>query len=304
MELTADNLEYIIYVAKEYCYLNKQQLRDIKNIEDRDAFIRDAEEMAVSIAIPQFKQRHPILMEEFKEAYNTYLSNDEIQNTLNIYKLNADKFWLLFLFITDFANGCFIYSMQSEKYTIRETANRMSQLINKNGARNYSLTLSCEEDTISSNNPLLIALFEDFCAKLIDNEDNFLDTIYYRTLEVVESTVRTKKMKFFVELFRYFLYNHVEVRQPSRMSFIGKFLYLSKIVGEDKEFYYTGYKLTSITPETHMTNFLIKRYGTIIWRDKKYIKEPEDVGKDIADTIKKCTDYAPTSTSTYICSTL
>ena len=60
MELTADNLEYIIYVAKEYCYLNKQQLRDIKNIEDRDAFIRDAEEMAVSIAIPQFKQRHTI----------------------------------------------------------------------------------------------------------------------------------------------------------------------------------------------------------------------------------------------------
>lgn len=109
MELTADNLEYIIYVAKEYCYLNKQQLRDIKNIEDRDAFIRDAEEMAVSIAIPQFKQRHPILMEEFKEAYNTYLSNDEIQNTLNIYKLylqpiitqyfidNKSEIWLLFL---------------------------------------------------------------------------------------------------------------------------------------------------------------------------------------------------------------
>lgn len=294
MELITGNLEYIIFVAREYCYPNKQQVKDC------DA-IRDAEDMAVSIAITTFKQRYPILMEEFKEAYDTYLSNNEIQNTLNIYKLNADRFWLLFLFITDFTNSCFAYSQQNEKYTIRETAKKMSQLINKEGVKIYSLALSCKEDTISSNNPLLIALFEDFCSKLSNNKDDFLDTIYYKTLEVAESTVRIKKIKFFVELFRYFFYNHVEVRQPSKMSFIGKFLYLSKIVGENNEFYYTGYKITSITPETHMTKYLIKQHGTVIWRDKEYIKEPVDVGKDIADTIKKCTDYAPISTSSYFC---
>ena len=296
MELTTNNLEYITFVAKEYCYPNKQQLKDY------DA-IRDAEDMVIFVAISQFKQRYATLMEEFKEAYDTYSSNNEIQNTLNIYKLNTDKFWLLFLFITDFTNSCFAYSQQNEKCTIRETVNKMSQLINKEGQKDYSLTLSCEEEKISSSNPLLIALFEDFCTKLSDNNDNLLDTTYYRTLEVIENKVRTKKTKFFVELFRYFLYNYTNVttEQPSRMSFIGKFLYLAKIVGENKEFYYTGYKLTSITPETPVTKFFIKQYGTVIWRDKEYIKIPEDVGKDIADTIKKCLNNSPISTSNYCC---
>ncbi|MDC2232799.1 hypothetical protein [Bacteroides thetaiotaomicron] len=294
MELITDDLEYIIFVAREYCYPNKQQLKDC------DA-IRDAEDMAVSIAIPQFKQRHPILMKEFKEAYDTYLSNDKIQNTLTIYGLNPDKFWLLFLFITDFTNSCFIYSQQNEKYTIRETAKKMSQLINKEEVKNYSLTLSCVEETISSSNPLLIALFEDFCAKLSDNNDTFLDTTYYKTLEVVEDKVKTKKMKFFVELFRYFLYNRVEARQPSKMSFIGKFLYLAQIVEEEKEFYYNGYFATPITPKN---KFLVKRYGTITIKDKEFIKEPVDIGKDIADTVKKCTDYTPISTSNYFCAPL
>lgn len=297
MELTTDNLEYIIFVAREYCYPNKDQLKDCDTI-------RDAEDMAVSMAITTFKQRHPILMEELGEAYDTYLSNGEIQNALNIYKLNADKFWLLFLFVTDFTNSCFIYSSQNEKHTIREIAKKMSQLINKEEVKGYSLTLSCEEETISSSNPLLIALFEDFCTKLNNTNDDFLDTTYYSTLEVVEDKVKIKKMKFFVELFRYFLYNHVEARQPSKMSFIGKLLYLSMIVGEDKEFYNTGYKLTPITPETHMTKYLIKRHGTIIWRGKEYIKEPIGVGKDIADTIKKCTDFAPISMSNYFCAPL
>lgn len=288
MELTTDNLEYIIFVAREYCYPNKQLLKDC------DA-IRDAEDMAVSIAIPQFKQRHSILMEEFEEAYDTYLSNDKIQNTLNIYKLNADKFWLLFLFITDFTNSCFTYSPQNEKYTIREIAKKMSQLINKEEVKGYSLTLSCEEETISSSNPLLIALFEDFCAKLSDNNDDFLNTTYYSALEVAEDKVKIKKMKFFVELFRYFLYNHVEARQPSKMSFIGKFLYLAKI---EEEFYYNGYSPTLVTPQN---KFLIKQYGTIMMNGKEFIKEPVDVGKDIADTIKNCTDYAPISSSNYFC---
>lgn len=292
MELTTDNLEYIIFVAREYCYPNKEQLKDC------DA-IRDAEDMAVSIAITTFKQRHPILMEEFEETYDTYLSNGEIQNALNIYKLNADKFWLLFLFVTDFTNSCFIYSQQNEKYTIREIAKKMSQLISKEGVKGYSLTLSCEEETISSSNPLLIALFEDFCTKLSDNNDDFLDTTYYGTLEVVEDKVKTKKMKFFVELFRYFLYNHVEARQPSKMSFTGKFLYLAKI--EEEEFYYNGYSPTLVTPKN---KFLIKQYGTIMMNGKEFIKEPVDVGKDIADTTKKCTDYAPISTSNYFCTPL
>lgn len=294
MELITDDLEYIIFVAREYCYPNKQQLKDC------DA-IRDAEDMAVSIAIPQFKQRHPILMKEFKEAYDTYLSNDKIQNTLTIYGLNPDKFWLLFLFITDFTNSCFIYSQQNEKYTIRETAKKMSQLINKEEVKNYSLTLSCVEETISSSNPLLIALFEDFCAKLSDNNDTFLDTTYYKTLEVVEDKVKTKKMKFFVELFRYFLYNRVEAHLPSKMSFIGKFLYLA---GIEREPYYTGIRLEVIIKKNKSTAYRIKKYGTETINGKVYIKEPFNVGKNIADTLKKCTDYAPISTSNYFCSPL
>lgn len=296
MELTIDNLEYIIYVAKKYCYPNKQHFKEISETEDGIASIRDTEEMAVSIAIPQFKQRYPILEEEFKEAYDRYISDEDIQNTLSIYKLDADKFWLLFLFITDFTNSCFTYSLHMDKLTVRETAKRMIRLINQEKASNYSLTLSCEGEKISSDNPLLIGLFEDFCAKLVDNSDDFLDTKHYKGLKVEEDKVKTKKMRFFVELFRYFLYDHVEVRQPSKMSFIGKFLYLAKI--EEKESYYNGYSPALIT---RRNKFLIKQYGTIFMNGKEFIKEPVNVGKDIADTIKKCKDYDPISLSNYFC---
>ena len=292
MELTKENLEYIIFVAREYCYPNKQQLKDCDTI-------RDAGDMAESAATSTFRQRYPLLIEEYKDAYERYTSNADIQETLNAYKLNPDKFWLLFLFIADFTNSCFSYSTKIEP-TFRELLQDIADTIYNDD--DVNITISSEKKSISSSSPLLLTLFAHSCSELINKTDPLMESAYYEVAKVTEEKVRTRKTKFFVELFRYFLYNHTDIttEQPSRMSFIGKFLYLSKIV-KDKEFYYTGYRLTSITPETPVTKFLIKRYGTIIWRANEYIKEPEDVGKDIADTIKKCQNYSPISTSNYFC---
>lgn len=108
-------------------------------------------------------------------------------------------------------------------------------------------------------------------------------------------------MRFFVELFRSFLNNTATVRKPSKMSFIGIFLYLAGIVGKGKEYYYNGYKPTDITKKNQS---LIKRHGTITINDKEYLKEPVDVGKDIADTIKNCKICEPTNISLYISATI
>lgn len=96
-------------------------------------------------------------------------------------------------------------------------------------------------------------------------------------------------------MFRYFLDHHVKVRKPGKMIFIGKLLYLGNFVTEES--YLTEYNPIPITTQNERT---IKLHGTVFINGKEYIKDPDNIGKRIADNIKKCTDIAPTSISNYI----
>lgn len=296
MELTEDKLEYIAFVARRYC-------RPDEFTDD------DTLELAELTATDTFKNRFSILEEQYNDKHEEFISNLEIQKTLTIYNLNPEKFWLLFLFATDFTNSCFSHEIKSPP-TTRETVKEIYDMLNDaiqikeepytkyKNLHNTQLKLETEGKTVSTDNPILLHQFKSLCAELLLSDNNSLDIVPYWSSTTEEDKVRTRKMKFFVELFRYFLDAHITAIKPSKMTLIGRFLYLANIA--EQEWFYTSYLHTPITKRNQ---FMIKRYGTVTLNGIEYIKEPIDVGKKIADTIKKCTDHAPINSSNYSCTT-
>lgn len=280
MELTEENLEYITFVAMGYCHLPK--------------FNDEYSKLNASIhAKSIFKARYETLNDTFQKAYQEYSQNEKIQSTINIYQLDSNKLWLLFLFITDFTESCF-YEDTIEELSITDFCKECISLIENNN--DVNITITSPDKKISLKNPVLIKTFKDFCEILIQQpNNNFLDYRFYQTIIDEKNKHEIKKIKLFVKMFRYFLDKHVKVRNPSKMTFIGKLLYLGNFVTEES--YLTEYNPTPITTKN---KFKIKLYGTVFINGKEYIKDHDDIGKRIANNIKKCTDITPTSISNYI----
>ncbi|HJH64464.1 MAG TPA: hypothetical protein OIM59_07505 [Bacteroides mediterraneensis] len=280
MELTEENLEYITFVAMEYCHLP----------EFNDEYSRlNASIHAKSI----FKARYETLNDTFQKAYQEYSQNEKIKSTINIYQLDSNKLWLLFLFITDFTESCFYEDTNTEKLSINDFCKECISLIENSNDINITVT---SDKRISLKNPVFIKAFKDFCEILIQQPNNNLMNIkFYQTIIDEKGKHEIKKITLFVKMFRYFLDNHVKVRKPSKMTFIGKLLFLGNFVTEES--YLTEYNPTPITTKN---KFKIKLYGTVFINGKEYIKDYDNIGKRIADNIKKCTDTTPTSISNYI----
>lgn len=280
MELTEENLEYITFVAKEYCHLP----------EFNDEYSRlNASTHAKSI----FKARYETLNDTFQKAYQEYSQNEKIKSTINIYQLDSNKLWLLFLFITDFTESCF-YENTIEEFSITDFCKECISLIEN--SNDINITVTSPDKKISLKNPVLIKTFKDFCEILIQQPNNdLLNNRFYQTIIDEKNKHEIKKIKLFVKMFRYFLDHHVKVRKPGKMIFIGKLLYLGNFVTEES--YLTEYNPIPITTQNERT---IKLHGTVFINGKEYIKDPDDIGKRIANNIKKCTDTTPTSISNYI----
>lgn len=281
MELSEENLEYITFVAKEYCHLP----------EFNDEYSKlNASTHAKSI----FKARYETLNDTFQKAYQEYSQNEKIKSTINIYQLDSNKLWLLFLFITDFTESCFYEDTIIEEFSITDFCKECISLIEN--SNDVNITITSPNKKISLKNPELIKTFKNFCEILIQkSNNNFLDYRFYQTIIDEKNKYEIKKIKLFVKMFRYFLDHHVKVRNPSKMTFIGKLLYLGNLV--TGESYLTEYNPIPITTKNKIK---IKLYGTVFINGKEYIKYPDDIGKRIADNIKKCTDITPTSISNYI----
>ena len=127
MELSEENLEYITFVAKEYCHLP----------EFNDEYSRlNASIHAKSI----FKARYETLNDTFQKAYQEYSQNEKIKSTINIYQLDSDKLWLLFLFITDFTESCFYEDTNTEKLSINDFCKECISLIENSNDINITVT--------------------------------------------------------------------------------------------------------------------------------------------------------------------
>lgn len=281
MKLTEENLEYVTYVAREYCHLP----------ELNDEYSKLS---AATHAKSIFKARYETLEQDYQESYQIYNQNDKIKSTIDIYGLNPDKLWLLFLFITDLSDSCFAENVDVEEYTIYDFCKESIAMIEQE--ENIKITVTSSEKQISLSNPSFVAAFRLLCQiESCQYTEIARNGRYYQTALDEKGKNTTKKIKFFVEMFRFFLDNHVTVRKPSKMTFIGKFLFLAKFVLDES--YLTEYHLVPITKRNR---YFAKIYGTVTINDKEYIKEPIDTGKRIADNIKDCSDTAPTGHSNYI----
>lgn len=204
MELTEENLEYVTFVAKEYCHLP----------EFNDEYSRlSASTHAKSI----FKARYEILNDTFQKAYQEYSQNEKIKSTINIYQLDSNKLWLLFLFITDFTESCFYEDTIIEELSITDFCKECISLIENNN--DVNITITSPDKKISLKNPVLIKTFKDFCEILIQQpNNNFLDYRFYQTIIDEKNKHEIKKIKLFVKMFRYFLDNHVKVLRCTEFS--------------------------------------------------------------------------------------
>lgn len=231
MELTEENLEYITFVSKEYCHLP----------EFNDEYSRlNASTHAKSI----FKARYETLNDTFQKAYQEYSQNEKIKSIINIYQLDSDKLWLLFLFITDFTESCFYEDTHVEELSISDFCKEYISLIEN--SNDVNITVTSPDKRISLKNPVFIKAFKDFCEILIQQPNNNLMNIkFYQTIIDEKGKHEIKKITLFVKMFRYFLDNHVKVRKPSKMTFIGKLLFLGNFVTEES--YLTEYNPTPIT---------------------------------------------------------
>lgn len=244
MELSEENLEYITFVAKEYCHLP----------EFNDEYSKlNASTHAKSI----FKARYETLNYTFQKAYQEYSQNEKIKSTINIYQLDSNKLWLLFLFITDFTESCFYEDTNTEKLSINDFCKEYISLIEN--SNDINITVTSPDKRISLKNPVFIKAFKDFCEILIQHpNDNLMNIKFYQTIIDEKGKHEIKKITLFVKMFRYFLDNHVKVRKPSKMTFIGKLLFLGNFVTEES--YLTEYNPTPITTKN---KFKIKLYGTV-----------------------------------------
>lgn len=276
-ELTLEQLEYVAFVARKFC-----RTQDFDNLP--------LQEEAEFTAINHFRNRYNGLFKEHLSKCKTYLSSNEVQEILHTYNLDYKKFWRLYLFILDYTNISFSYIPTYEPFSARQLAKVLSCEISEG----VELKIIVNGKSFSTINPYFnIALSKS------------LQTISELNLSYMDGTVcisstkdlqryRVARMKFFKEMMSYFLTSKVTVRTPSKVSFIGKFLYLAEISFDER--YWLGY---DPRPITECKKYEILQYEHHSINGIEYVAIPFDVGKNIADTIKKCKDKPNVKNSFY-----
>lgn len=276
-ELTLEQLEYVAFVARKFC-----RTQDFDDLH--------LQEEAEFTAINHFRNRYNMLFKEHLSKCKTYLSSNEVQEILHTYNLDYKKFWRLYLFILDYTNISFSYIPTYEPFSARQLAKVLSCEISEG----EELKIKVNGKSFSTINPFFkIALSKS------------LQTISELNLSYMDGTVcisstkdlqinRVARMKFFKEMMSYFLTSKVTVRTPSKVSFIGKFLYLAEISFDER--YWLGY---DPRPITECKKYEILQYEHHSINGIEYVAIPFDVGKNIADTIKKCKDKPNVKNSFY-----
>lgn len=265
---TPDEFEYVAFVARRFC-----RPEDIGN----PALENDAEYVAIS----HFKSRYATLFKNQISQCRKYLSSDDIHDTLKKYKLDYKKFWRLYLFILDYTNLSFSCIHKLESMSVRELAKTLFEEIKKS----KQIKIEVNSTTYSTIHPLFIALLSNSLQNIAASESDMVDSMVCISSTSDLHRYRVGRMKFFVEMMSYFLKAKVNVRRPSKMSFIGPFLYLAEL-SYDHKFWY---RCNPTQPEECLKYELVQN-ARIIVDGKELVALPYDVGKNIADTIKKCND--------------
>lgn len=263
---TPDKFEYIAIVARQFC---------------RDHWVEDPDldEMAESTAIELFTKQYPKLFTKYKSKLKSYLAASHIRKTLTIYGLDYKKFYFLFLFITDYTNLSFSQINTFEEKSPRELANDiLADLQTTN-----SIEIKTNNHKFQTKNHLFIESLKKAMTSIITMDDSLLDCVVRKKTTRDIKKYRIARMKFFTTMMKYFLDVKLPQNVPSKVSFIGHFLYLAELCFERE--YWLGYKPK---PIGSCKPFELKQYEKVTIDGKEMLAVPFNVGKHISDTIKKC----------------
>lgn len=263
--------EYIVFVAEKFCH----------NSPTINSFIKEETKRCV---LERFKERYPILSKQYEQQSKKYQSSKEIQNTLESYQLDSNKFWNLFLFLADYSNACFSTKIKFEKLTPRDLAKKIyEELENTQFSPSYkNIEIIINGKRHCTSNPSFYMLLSEAMHNIANNQNTDLDAVSSTKIISNNKQYNVAQMKFFHDMMWYFLKENVKTNKPSRQNFIGKFLYLAKL--SFKEEYWDGYILK---PKNECQKYEIIQNPLITKDGVDYVKITTNIGKNIADTIKK-----------------
>lgn len=264
---TAEELSYIGFVARKFCNLCGAGW----------------EEYVVETALEKFE--HRIDKIECASNYDLYKSTETLQDKIEKYDFDSEKFWLLLVFLKDYTESCF---GESYVFDSESMADNLKKMLNILESWNCELTISNNKESAHIN-----AMFiRDELKELLLTLPQKMHINSYPCIRTVEDNVLWHKVKFFMEMLDYFLESFTPTYKDKTSGrkdwkFIAQILHIVGYLEEEK--YLVGYEVKE----------RIRKYldgDTEVVTEKTALK---GVGKYIKDNIKCCTATPDCNKSCY-----
>lgn len=269
MELSIEDFEYAGYIASKYC-----------RPKEFDGCLR-IEQEAMQHAWVIYKGWYTESFTELKDQFEIYNSNADIQNKLTAFRLDSYKFWVLLLFTRDLVTAT-ISSHIDLSPSIRQEASSIKELLD-NSSGDFSIIMDGRKLEIT--HAFIISSIKELMDDIVSTSTNEFDFASLNGISEIKNIHRVKKT---TELLREFLDLKIPSNRAGKMSFIGKMLFLSGFV--DSEDYLTGKHITGQLTQKNSWKLKTGKAELITINNRQYLYEPFDVGKHLADAIKKCTE--------------
>ena len=225
-------------------------LSDLENSEYRyniTGFTEGSKEELIKSEIPLnatecmviFKDRYNDNKIRPKTFYPKFISDKNIQNIINSFNLNPDKFWLLVLFVYDYCDTTF-YNGTTMNMSPIEQLIELCEVITKSEDMPMTLTLKTGKQKIVVDNPITIKTL----AEIISNYKNEIDKDYFTSLHKREKNKETIMLKespfvaFFAKILLHFLTTQPSIKDlrkkgakysKKEMELISNLIYLLRI---------------------------------------------------------------------------
>ena len=265
---TADDLSYIGFVARKFCNLCESGW----------------EEYVVENAWDLFERRVDKI--DCSTNYDLYKSTETLQAKVRKYEIDADKFWLLLLFLKDYTESCFGESFVFDSESMADNIKKMLKILE---SWNCELTISNKNESAHID----AVFIREELKELLLTLPQKTPINSYPCIGTVEDNVLWHKVKFFMEMLDYFLDSFTPAYKDKTSGrkdwpFIAQILYIVGYFEEKK--YLVGYEETERERKDLYG-------GTKIILERTPVK---GVGKIIKDNTKRC-KATPARDKSYYC---
>ncbi len=254
---STEELDYIAVVARKFCNLYESGW----------------EKLVVENALNLFRRRSDRI--DCSANFSLYKSTVKLQEKINKYGIDSNKFWLLLLFLKDYTESCFGKYYIFDKESIGDNLKKMITMLDNSW--NCELTISNNSESAHID----VMFFRNELKELLLTLPQKMPTNIYLCIGKGEDNVLWHKVKFFMEMLDFFFDIFIPAYQEKTSgrkdwSFTAQILYIVGYLEEEK--YLLGYEVTERTRKDIDGN-------TTVVIDKTPVK---NIGKYIKDNTKCC----------------